>query len=294
MNDFSPDIGGVIGNRLISSYLEKGDVFSLSRIGLGEMRWVDWFLRGGMDSDCDGMHISEGKYYTPKLSDKMSYHGVYGGHYEYFFEEFNKGIQTADIQIFWEDFLHNEQKNIFERLSPNSHKISFDSLDPTKHIDFWSKRLENKRVLIVHQFEDTIRYQYNNRNKIWLDDHKGKLPLFDLVTYKPVWVLGEVKPHNSWKDSLEHMKREISKIDFDIALLACSYFGLPLLNFIKTDLNKSCIYMGGQLQILFGIKGIRWDMNQANGMYNESWIRCFESDLPSPDSTLVADFNSYF
>ena len=58
---------------------------------------------------------------------------------------------------------------------------------------------------------------------------------------------------------------EISKIDFDIALLGCGGYGLPLCNFIKEKLNKSAIYVGGGLQLLFGVMGSRWD----NDFWNE-------------------------
>jgi hypothetical protein len=37
------------------------------------------------------------------------------------------------------------------------------------------------------------------------------------------------------------------------------YHGLPLCNFIKSDLKKSAIYIGGGLQLLFGVIGRRWE-----------------------------------
>ena len=55
------------------------------------------------------------------------------------------------------------------------------------------------------------------------------------------------------------MCNDISKIDFDIALLGCGGYGLPLCNFIKINLQKSAIYVGGGLQLLFGIMGKRWE-----------------------------------
>jgi hypothetical protein len=54
------------------------------------------------------------------------------------------------------------------------------------------------------------------------------------------------------------MCKDIEKIDFDIALLGCGGYGLPLCNFIKSKLNKSAIYIGGGLQLLFGVMGERW------------------------------------
>ena len=55
------------------------------------------------------------------------------------------------------------------------------------------------------------------------------------------------------------MCNDISKLDFDIALLGCGGYGLPLCNYIKKDLKKSAIYIGGGLQLLFGVMGKRWE-----------------------------------
>ena len=55
------------------------------------------------------------------------------------------------------------------------------------------------------------------------------------------------------------MCEEISKIDFDVALLGCGGYGLLISNYIYTNLNKSVIYIGGGLQLLFGIMGKRWE-----------------------------------
>jgi hypothetical protein len=55
------------------------------------------------------------------------------------------------------------------------------------------------------------------------------------------------------------MWNDICKIDFDIALLSCGGYGIPLTHFIKKQLNKSSIYVGGGLQILFGVMGQRWE-----------------------------------
>ena len=55
------------------------------------------------------------------------------------------------------------------------------------------------------------------------------------------------------------MKEDISKLDFDIALLGCGGYGLPLCNFIHKEMEKSTIYIGGGLQLLFGVMGKRWE-----------------------------------
>ena len=76
------------------------------------------------------------------------------------------------------------------------------------------------------------------------------------------------------------MKKQISDIDFDIALLGCSLYGLPLVSYIK-NMGKSAIYVGGAVQLLFGIKGKRWDTHdEISKMYNDYWIRPLDSEIP--------------
>ena len=52
---------------------------------------------------------------------------------------------------------------------------------------------------------------------------------------------------------------DISNLEFDIALLGCGGYGLPLCHYIHETLNKSAIYVGGGLQLLFGVMGSRWE-----------------------------------
>jgi hypothetical protein len=77
------------------------------------------------------------------------------------------------------------------------------------------------------------------------------------------------------------MCNDISKIDFDVALLAAGGYGMPLCGFIKQQLNKGAIYVGGCLQLFFGIKGRRWDTNpEVTKYYNEFWVRASEEETP--------------
>lgn len=82
----------------------------------------------------------------------------------------------------------------------------------------------------------------------------------------------------SWFEALEHMRKEIAGIDFDVAIVGCGAYGMPLAVEIK-KMGKQAIHMGGATQILFGIKGARWDANsRISSMYNEHWVRPEESE----------------
>ena len=64
----------------------------------------------------------------------------------------------------------------------------------------------------------------------------NELPEFTLIPYQSVQSIGgNGGPHSSWAESLQVMK-EISNLDFDIALLSCGHYGLPLVAHIKENL----------------------------------------------------------
>ena len=279
------------GNIVISKFIKENDNFALSRMGLSELRWIDWFIKDGLESKCDGYEWC-GQYYTPTFRDRLNFNGIYGGTYEYFMQEYIKGISCADIQVEWHvGEIQQQQQNIFSNYSKYSSKVHIESIVPYFHTNFWSKNLEGKKVLIVYPFENTIKQQYAKKDKIWVGEHSGKLPDFELLTYKPFWGLGNHFSHNSWGETLDAMKDDISKLDFDIAILGCSHYGLPLVAHIKQVMKKSAIYMGGETQVLFGIKGKRWDSWEgSSSFYNEDWTR--QIDVV-PDSINLMDGGCY-
>jgi hypothetical protein len=93
--------------------------------------------------------------------------------------------------------------------------------------------------------------------------------------------IGGKGPHKDWYESFQLMCKDISNIDFDIALLGCGSYGMPLGNYIKKELKKSAIYVGGGLQLYFGIKGKRWDNSpDITKFYNEYWTRPSQEETP--------------
>lgn len=95
--------------------------------------------------------------------------------------------------------------------------------------------LEGKKVLVVHPFAEDIQSQYNNhRTDIWKDP--DVFLEFKLITYKSVQsMLGLKTPYKSWFDALKKMEEDISKIDFDIALIGCGAYGMPLAAYVKKN-----------------------------------------------------------
>ena len=147
----------------------------------------------------------------------------------------------------------------------------------------WTKYLKGKKVLVVHPFVDSIRYQYeHNRDKLF--DNPDVLPEFkELLTVKAVQTISDRQDErfDTWFDALQFMKDEISKLDFDIALIGCGAYGMCLAAHVKR-MGKQAVHLAGWTQMLFGVYGERWikDQPQYSKYINEYWIRPLESEKP--------------
>lgn len=115
-----------------------------------------------------------------------------------------------------------------------------------------------------------------------LFENQSILPDFSLLTVKSVQSVGDnTGGFSNWFEALNHMKRELVKKDFDIALLGCGAYAFPLAVYIKSELKKQSVILGGALQILFGIKGARWDNHPIiSELYNEHWVYPLEEEIP--------------
>ncbi|MGE9627290.1 hypothetical protein, partial [Escherichia coli] len=92
-----------------------------------------------------------------------------------------------------------------------------------------------------HPFDAEIKSQYGKKELLWKD--KEVLPDFDLITYKPVVsMLGQQTEYLSWMEALDKMQTDIRTIEFDIALIGCGAYGMPLAAFIK-GMGKQAIHL---------------------------------------------------
>lgn len=179
------------------------------------------------------------------------------------------------------DVLGSWQKNelIFTTELSNAVKVPLGDLEPYFHANPWSTVLEQKKVLVIHPFEESIREQYKKRELLFND--KRILPEFDLQIIKAVQsIAGNPTDFTSWFDALEYMKGEIDKRDFDIAIIGCGAYGFPLAAYVKS-IGKKAVHLGGATQMLFGIKGKSWEENDNFIKYiNQYWVNPTESEKP--------------
>jgi len=276
-------------NDLIRDIVLKNTPSMISRFGKVELNCVNAYLEKCNFSQLKG--ISFLKYYLQNNSRAYSeickYEisnnaGVFPDDHnalDRFSEIYLDCIRSIDVLGVWK-FIRKENE-IIKKYCPNAKLVDPAGLEPYYHQNPWSSSLKGKKILVVSPFAQSIYKNYQlNQSKIF--ENKNTLPEFTLKTLKAVQsIAGNSTGFKSWFEAIDYMKNEISKIDFDVAILGCGAYGLPLASYIK-DMGKIAIHLGGATQILFGIKGKRWDDNPAiSKFYNQYWVRPDASEIPS-------------
>jgi len=168
-------------------------------------------------------------------------------------------------------------ENILNTTLNEKIKINLKYIEPFHGLEPWTRVLKGKKVLVIHPFSETIKNQYNNRE--FLFENKDILPEFELFVIKAVQsIAGEKTKFESWFEALENMKQQMDNIEYDICLIGAGAYGFPLAAHAKRQ-RKKAIHMGGVLQVLFGIKGNRFDKLFEN-YYNKYWIRPTKDETP--------------
>jgi hypothetical protein len=292
------DYSGQPACDLIKAGLESDTPFAVSRFGYSELRTLLTHL-----------HISEN---TTDFRKFFAF--VKGEKVEPWWNEntlkiitHNAGLFPRSIDVI-ENFCRltlNDMKEIdvlgswlggerwIKHMMPHTKFMRFYDFYHFLHQDPWTSALKQKKVLVVHPFSRSIQHQYRQKDKIFTGVHT--LPEFELITYKAVQSIAGNKPagFDNWFQALDSMKSDFEKIDFDVAILGCGAYGMPLAAFIKRTLKKKAIHLGGNTQILFGIKGTRWETDpNFNHIFNQHWIKPLPEETPVGHQTI--DSNCYW
>lgn len=240
-----------ISNEKIIDLIKKEKPFIVSRLGIGSETYITY--------NYNTHNIINKNYYYALSNNAGIYHNNDNNVLE-FIKEYDKCLQNSNLLACFKESIQEMQNYFYTKY--NIDTIISRTLEPfyiiQENIKPWSHYLVNKKVLIINPFVESFQKQNENGWKMFKNEYIF-LPGQKFVYYKSYNTSAGNHIHSSWLETLEIMKNDISKLDFDIALLGCGGYGLPLCNFIKMELNKSAIYVGGGLQLLFGVKGKRWE-----------------------------------
>jgi len=258
------------GNNLIAQLLNSNEPVAIGKIGAVETSAIQNFLlhRGKKVSWKSG--LSEALYINAGIFPKNAQ--VFNA----FCTEFVESLKKFNLLAVW--FCSGESK-IIKTYACNAKLAELCCLEPYYHKEPWSKYLAGKKVLVIHPFIESIKQQYQLRSKLWQDNNC--LPDFELDTIKaPLSDVLLKSEFCSWFEALEYMKKEMSKKEFDVAIVGAGAYSVPLVAHAK-EMGKFGIHMGGATQIIFGIKGRRWDNHEIGlKFYNDYWVRPSKKETP--------------
>lgn len=277
------------GNNVIAEVLKRGIPAAVGRLGFVEATVILNFLEVGACRSTILMNRIKAmmKGYRPVWDDNilgMSHinAGIFPGDQptvEAFCRTYIDRFAETDVMAVFGTI--PGEKYLRSVYCPRSGVIPLESLEPFRHAEPWSAQLGNKKVLVIHPFAKSIQAQYRKREVIFEDPRV--LPEFELKTIKAVQsIAGNPCGFENWFEALTWMEGEMERTDFDVCLVGAGAYGLPLAAHAK-KLGKIAIHMGGALQLLFGIKGMRWEkhVTDISRLFNEHWVRSDESERPS-------------
>jgi len=144
----------------------------------------------------------------------------------------------------------------------------------------WTLSLIDKRILIVHPFKASIEKQLNSDiNSIHNRRYFSKTVSFQV--YKAFQGYDYFSNEHTWFEVLNNMVEEICEINPDVVFVAAGAFGLPLASRLNNG-KRIIFHMGGSLQLLFGIKGKRWENDMRfRDVITERFISPLPEDIPN-------------
>lgn len=262
-----------VANEILKRAILDGEPYMFGRYGSTEIHCVTKYLlanKGLMDS----INLKE-------LESPCFHNGLFPVTEE-IISKFAHLMMESSYQV----DLYGTFRMVMEGYYIKKHMKSNVILSHLSMMDFWlyekpfTSALKGKKVLIVHPLAETIIKQYKKRELLF--DNPDVLPEFDLKTLKAVQTVAGQRDErfSNWFEALDYMYEEALKIDFDVAIIGCGAYGFPLAAKLK-KIGKVAIHMGGVTQMLFGIKGARWDIHpEASKLYNEHWVRPDIKDVP--------------
>jgi hypothetical protein len=259
------------GNLAILNIIGARRPAAVGKIGSLELQAINAYVSG------------EGRYRRYRsISRKLhQFAGIFpptGTGIDEFCRIYIDALGSIDVLAVW---YNAGEPRIADRFCGGARLAELTALEPYFHMPPWSQGLEGKTVLIISPFTDSIGRQLRRRLQIW-PNNPLLLPSFNVALLNAPLSDGLVPSQwASWSAALAILQKRMAQIPFDVAIIGAGAFSVPLCAHAKR-LGRVGIHTGGPTQILFGIRGGRWDKHpQISKFFNDAWIRPSADETPS-------------
>ena len=281
--------GAEWANKEIGKLINGDSPFMVARFGNTELNVLNSYMGKIITGDADRYKASMDEWWD-NLFTLCGFFPIDEKYQKPFSELILDSAMETDLLGVWNRPM--EDYYLKTRM-PNTSITALRWLEPWYSKNPWTWQLEGKKVLVIHPFERSIRQQYEKRKLIFPEN--SLLPEFGLDVIKAVQTIGDAKDDRfeTWFDALEYMYQEAISRDFDVAIIGCGAYGMPLAAKLKKA-GKKAIHLGGVTQCLFGIKGSRWINSPIDKKIpiNEHWK--FPDEDETPDGAKKVEGGCYW
>lgn len=216
-----------------------------------------------------------------------------------FVESTMNAMIHASLLAVWDGISYRQCESLYKYLEeqyPFIHTIPAHSLEPYMYMyqdpehtvrdpEYnFPELFQNKKVLIITSHGDSVVYQIQRHFYDIFHPFTIFHPTTMIQVYKCTQQNGVNGDGYGWKGHYLKMCYDISQYDFDVAFIGCGGFSNLLGYYIYNTMRKSAIYVGGPIQIYFGIMGKRWTMHPTIQQFlsknGDTWIQPLTSDEP--------------
>jgi hypothetical protein len=205
--------------------------------------------------------------------------------------EMIEAIRLSDVLVAgWYEPLKIRESEFLNKTNLHAPRIPLRSLEPyyVAPEQRWTHLLSGQRVAVLSAFTQTMETQLDKREELWPLFSESLLPsdtewVFFKTGYAPALAQGIAEwpsGTSDWSAAVKNLVSHVVDSKASIALIGCGGMGMIL----AAELKKRgiiAIVMGGAIQVLFGIKGMRWQNHSViSHFWNDSWVWPSEKETP--------------
>ena len=263
--------------------LVKGETFFVGRNGTIELETLLFYTK----------NRGTGEAYPKHMLDRLERHaGVWPAtlaSVDAWAKEYVNSLYLLDAAAAgWFKPLANDELEMMAKLAPQATLMPLRALEPY-YVEpplRWSAALAGKKVAVVTSFAVTAQGQIGKR--LW-DAQESLLPpttewSFIRSGYCPSVAgaapCGWPEGINSWQAAVEYLVDAVRFTGASVALIGCGGIGMLVAARLRR-IGVSAIVMGGAVQVLFGIRGRRWQTHPVIGdFWTYDWVAPSEEETP--------------
>jgi hypothetical protein len=196
-------------------------------------------------------------------------------------KDYKAAAAAADVMaVGWHEPIAEAEWAYLKSVNPKAFLCPLRALEAyyVSTTNSWLRALDDQKVAVISSFADTMFKQVVWLPEIWTG-REDMLPRnvswsFIRSYYSPALARGSCDwPHPvySWKDAVDYMELEVLATGARVCLVGCGGLAMPLALRLKRK-GIICIVLGGAVQLLFGIKGRRWEKHgEISKLFNCEW-----------------------